>query len=141
MPITIVARTSGRVDDNIQKMNEFDTSYQFETDVGYHLEIVGRDELLKRGYALLQTKIVSPLEKSVKILLYKFSDQPDLELPFASGLWMVYRNSNYAHVKKRLRTIADDQNLSSTSSPSINYNHHQPYASTSNATTRGAIFD
>lgn len=100
-PISLVERTLNRTDDAYQQTNEFDTTVTFQPPNGYYVELHGTDELLKRGYAMMQPKIVQPHSTApVKVLLYKFLDKGDLDLPFNSGICGVLRQCNYDHIKR-----------------------------------------
>lgn len=125
-PISIVSRTGNRIDDQLQGINEFSTDMVFIPPIGFYIEIHGTDELLKRGYALFQTKIVQPKSVTpVRIQLYKFTDSEDLTLPFHSGLSLVLRHCNYAHLKKQRIEMDLDEIQSTTSSHSVFSNKYE----------------
>jgi hypothetical protein len=131
-PISIVSRTLNRIDDTIQQINEFDTGISFTCKLGYYVEIHGTDELLKRGYSLPHPKLILPRNQgTIKLLLYKFSDKSDLELPFHSGLCAVLRSSNLSHIKKSKNTTPD--------TTTINYADRRP--SSPVRFSRGALFE
>lgn len=102
-PITLVSRTNNRIDDQLQNFNEFTTELYLSPPPGYFIEINGTDELLKRGYALLQPKFVQPRDSNslVKVILYKLVDNEDIQLPFPIGLIGVVRCANYSYIRKQ----------------------------------------
>lgn len=101
--ITIVDRCGpeGRLEDKFQAPNEFTTKLKFFPPVGYYVEIVGTDELVKCGYFMPHPKIVEPHDSGdVKVTLIKYVDSQDIEMPFEGGLQAVIRSSNYCHCRK-----------------------------------------
>lgn len=118
-PISIVSRAGDRLDDQLQSINEFNTDMSFQPPKGYYVTLYGTNELIKRGYCLLQPVIIQPRNTNpIKVFLYKFSDKDDLALPLPVGLCGVLHCANYAHIKKQKLEGTDE-----ISSPHIPSSH------------------
>lgn len=128
-PVSIVARTANRIDDTLQAVNEFTTDMAFQPPKGFYIELIGTNELLKKGYALLQPVVIQPRNTStIKVLLYKFSDNEDLNTPYPMGLVGVLRCCNYAHIKKQ-RIEGTDELTTSNQGSTIMANAHSNFSS------------
>ena len=121
-PISIVGRTKNRIDDNLQDINEFTVDFTLAPPPGYFIKIHATPNLLLRGYMLACTPIINPKDEHsiIKVLLYKFRDSDDLELPFPTGLVGELCCANYCRIVRRISKQVDDTEL--RKEPTYNFN-------------------
>jgi len=120
-PISIIARTKKRLEDVFQDVNEFTAEFSLAPPPGYFIEIVATQYLCTKGYMLAHTPFINPKDESsiIKVLLFKYKDVEDLQLPFPIGLVGKLCCANYSRISKRVRGVdeGDETRMDSIEAP------------------------
>lgn len=113
--VTLIGRKENRAEDSTDEVNEFNTGLILAPTEGYYLEMYAHKDLHKHGYNLITgVSIIDPTFRGELIVpLYKFSDVPDIELPFNAVQLIVRRQ-----VPTRAHTSTT---LVETSQPATNH--------------------
>ena len=111
--ITLISRSDGRTEDEINDVNEFETGIVLVPPPGYHIEIVGKNNLYKTGYELVGgTMIIDPETRNALVVpLKKFKEGQDLEMPY-QAVQMVIRKTEHAHIGPALIEVEQRSRVS-----------------------------
>lgn len=103
--ICITKKFGNRTMDNFQEYNEYTLSCKFYPAPGYYLEICPTDQLLRAGYEMTSKKIIYSPDCDDRILLKKYKDSDDLNLPFTNGLIGIFHECKYMLLHSRASEI------------------------------------
>ncbi len=99
--IALTNRTNNRMEDKSFSLNEFTTDLILVPPPNCSLTLEHSDILFKKGYALY-SKTLNPRdsETPIKVILHKFLDLDDIELPFQNAIKVIIRPILYTHLSK-----------------------------------------
>ena len=82
--IHVHSRDQNRNDDLTNQMNVFNTGFSLVAPTGFHFEFVEHPDLWRSGYWFHSAPLItsfSDSEEEIKVVLYKFEEGDDLDLP------------------------------------------------------------
>lgn len=104
------ARDENRNDDLTGEMNVFCTGFAVLPPAGFHFEFAPHPDLWRSGYMMANNPIVyssAEPDDEVKIVLYKFKDGDDLDLPHPVARMFIRENyTTQLNVVRASKTVA-----------------------------------